>query len=271
MHPEHTALYLYAIAPYGAAPMENMQGLQGSRVYAVSDRDICVLVHDCSLEAPAPDGDAVRELVYTHHRVVEEAWSRCGTIVPMRFDVVVKGGEGRTARDNLVQWLSDGYDDYRAMLDFFRERAEYHVKVSCREDQILAALEESEEMKQTREGAEALPRGRAFFYRRKLAELAREKLRGHLRRLQEAFLEALDAVADDVQRAASDGKAAKEMLNLSVLAHGRRIERLGAVLAEMEAHRGISVSFTGPWPPYSFVFSPRSAEMPGNNSKMENS
>ena len=101
-----SARYLYCVLPaYDAAPAVCAPALDGGPVHSIRHRDIAVLTHAC---APEPYQGSETEIcgwIAAHNAVIEEAWKSAGTVLPMSFDVIVRGDSGHSAEANVAAWL----------------------------------------------------------------------------------------------------------------------------------------------------------------------
>ena len=190
----------------------------------------------------------MRVWIVAHNAVVEEAWKSAESVLPMTFDVIVRGDAARSAEANLVGWLAEHHAALQSRLQALRGRAELGVQILWNAGKLTA-----------NEAAVAKdpgipPRGRAYFAHHKLLREHREQLE----RSEEAdfrrYCENLSVLADDVQINKSQALKGKRMvLNLSLLAAQAAIARVGAYLEEVSQEPGVEVRFTEPWPPYSFT------------------
>ena len=87
-----SARYLYCVIPAnGATPAVRAPALDGGPVQLIRHRDIAVLTHACAPEPYQGSETEVRGWIAAHNAVVEEAWKSAGTVLPMSFDVIVRG------------------------------------------------------------------------------------------------------------------------------------------------------------------------------------
>jgi hypothetical protein len=222
------ALYVYAVT--GAFSGSLPAGLHGAPLRTIGSGPLQVVVSEHEV-APAAD----RDLLWAHEQVVEELMERA-TILPMRFGSTVEGPEA------LVAMLEQRREEFVASLERVRGAIELSVRALLPSEAEPTAAE-------PRLPSRAGP-GTAYLFER-----ARRQRRG-------------EAVADLIHRPLallarralvmaghgepSEFKAAYLVDEGTVETFGQRVGRLNATLGD------ISVSCTGPWPPYSFV-----AEDPG--------
>jgi gas vesicle protein GvpL/GvpF len=244
-----TALYLYCVVPATSAPPAlSSPALDGGPVHAVRHQDLAALAHACTPEPYQGSEEAVRGWIAAHNAVVEEAWKSAASVLPMSFDVIVRGDPGRSAEANLVGWLSEHHPALRSRLQALKGRAEVGVQILW----DIGKLTADETARRQAPGIR--PRGRAYFareqHRRELREQLEQRADADCRR----YCENLDALADDVRlNTPRPVKGKRMVLNLSLLAGRAAIARVGDYLEGVSQEPGVEVRFTGPWPPYSFA------------------
>src|SRR3990172_7132909 len=88
---EHAGLYVYCVAPGGEEMTLGEIGIEGHAVYTVAHEGTCALVHDCPAQPyQSEDGSIAVAWVLTHHQVVEAAWKRWGTVLPLTFNTIIR-------------------------------------------------------------------------------------------------------------------------------------------------------------------------------------
>jgi hypothetical protein len=244
-----SARYLYCVIPaYGTAPAVCAPALDGERVHAIHHRDLAVLTHACAPEPYQGSETEVCGWIAAHNTVIEEAWKTAGTVLPMSFDVIVRGDSDHSAEANVIRWLEEHHAALRSRLQVLHGRVEVGVQI-FRDAEDSAADEAGEAG-----SLQVRPRGRAYF-----AQHQRRREQGRrLEREAEAVFrrhgEMLAALADDVQINRLRPVQGKMMLlNLSLLTDKPGMSRVGDYLEQVSQEAGAEVRFTGPWPPYSFA------------------
>ena len=244
-----SARYLYCVMPaHGAMPAVRAPALDGGPVQLIRHRDIAVLTHACAPEPYQGSETEVRGWIAAHNAVVEEAWKSAGTVLPMSFDVIVRGDGGPSAEANVVGWLEEHHAALGHRLRALRGRVEVGVQI------LLDAEDPAASETGAAQSPLARPRGRAYF----ASHLLRREQRERLEREAEAALrrhgEVLAALVDDVQVNRPRPVPGKMMiLNLSLLTDQVGVQRVGDYLERVSQESGAEVRFTGPWPPYSFA------------------
>jgi tetratricopeptide (TPR) repeat protein len=260
--PVQDACYLYCVAPAFDLSGLDLRGLDDAAVYQIAFREISAVVHDCPAVPYAGDDERVQAWLLAHHAVIDRVWDQTGTVLPLTFDVIIKGGSGQQAREQVVAWLKENYESFRDKLNDLQGTAELVIQVNW---DRAAAMQEigstDSEVGQLQEELQGKPKGIVFFYRQKIEKLVRQKADAIVEAICHTYLERIRALA--VQTSINKPKhldSLEMLLHLSVLVDREKISEIGMVLGELEARQGIAIHFTGPWPPYSFAMTPRGCE-----------
>jgi hypothetical protein len=246
-----SARYLYCVLPaYDLAPAVRAPALDGGPVHPIRHRDVAVLTHACAPEPYQGSETEVRGWIAAHNAVIEEAWKSAGTVLPMSFDVIVRGDSGRGAEANVAGWLSEHHAALRSRLQALRGRVEVGVQIlRDAEDSAAAAAPAG-----AAESASLRPRGHAYFARHQRQREQRERLELQAEAAFRRHGEMLATLVDDVQVNRPRPVRGKMMvLNLSLLTDQAGVARVGDYLEQVSQGTGTEVRFTGPWPPYSFA------------------
>lgn len=252
-----TALYLYAIVPT-LSPSVNLIGLEGISVYPLHCNGLSLLVHDSPSFSLAGEIEKMKKLALSHHRIVERAWSEAGTVIPVRFGTLIRDSEEKSARENLLQWVSEQHLLLQRRLEFLKDKAEYRLKISYDDECLRLALSKDGEMELLAQKAASQSRGLSFFYKKKLESALTEQVRHSLSNLRQKILETVVTLAEEVH-SLSPGKEESLLLNLALLLRKNRLGELEEELEKIHAREGFSVVLTGPWPPYNFTLSEEAA------------
>jgi len=248
-------MYVYSIVSSESDVKMETAGIGGACVCVLSLEDISAVVHQC---APVPytteNEQMAGEWVLTHHKVIEEATRRFGTVLPMRFNTIIKGDE-HTVR----QWLRKNYEMLKKELEEVRGRAEFGVQIFCDESTVeQRVLENSPEISVLKQQMEKMPKGAGYLYERKLSQHMKEHVSQELEVLSKGFCETIGEHVERVKvdenvRVPDEYGDKRLVVSLSCLVHDDDIGKLGVVLDEIEESGGVSVRFTGPWAPFNFV------------------
>ena len=250
--------YLYCIADSSKAETLGNAGIEGNEVHSVPYKDLCAIVHNCPARPyESKDQDIIKEWVIAHQKVVDAAWERYGTVIPMGFDTIVQGSATVDPEENMKTWLKDDYDNLKAKMEKVRDRAEYGVQVFWDRKIVAEKIShKSPEIKALNQEIKSKPKGIAYMYRQKLEGLLRKEIEEQADRYFKEFYEKITPHAEDfrVEKTKKTEDEDKQMLlNLSCLLPKEGSKGLGEELEKIDALEGFSVRYTGPWPPYSFV------------------
>ena len=244
-----SARYLYCVLPaHSAAPPVCAPALDGGPVHAIRHRDIAALTHACVPEPYQGSETEVCGWVAAHNAVIEEAWKSAGTVLPMSFDVIVRGDSGHSAEANVAGWLEEHHAALHSRLQALRGRVEVGVQILCDADNSAGGEAGEAASPQVR------PRGHAYFTRHQQQREQRERLEREAEAVFCRHAEMLAALVDDVQVNRPRPVRGKMMvLNLSLLTDQAGVLRVGDYLEQVSQETDAEVRFTGPWPPYSFA------------------
>ena len=189
-----------------------------------------------------------------HEAVLERALEHA-TIVPVRLCTIFEDEDGA------LRLLDDEREAFAEALGGLAGRREWSVKLLVDRSALLAAAGAGEaEPSDEGTGAAYLLRRRHERELRDRADtIASELVRDVHARLSD---EAADAVVNPPQNRDLSGHEGDMLLNGAYLVEDAAVDRLRAVLAELEErHRdlGARLELSGPFPPYNFVQRPRAA------------
>lgn len=254
--PAAEGLYVYCIAGAGGSRLLGPIGLDGQAVYAIAAGGLRAVVHNCPAEPyQSPDPHVVEGWVVAHQDVILAAGEAFGTVLPMAFDMIVRGGSPAQAAAALREWLEARHERFARLLERLAGRAEYGVQVLWDRQALAASLIEADaDLRRMQEQIRGKPKGLAHLLQRKLGAAVRGAMEKQADRFAQDFYARIRRCAEDVRvdplRRADAGE--QMLLNLSCLMPPGSGE-LGRALDDIRRVEGVSVRFTGPWPPYSFV------------------
>ncbi len=249
-------LYVYCVAPGDGNYLFGPIGLDGQAVYTVGSGNIRAVVHNCQAEPyQSQDPQVVQNWVEAHQNVIRAATEAFGTVLPMAFDMIVRGGLGDGAIGATKAWLDEKRERFTQLLDRLVGKAEYGVQVLWDRKEVAASLIETDEaLRGMQDEARSKPKGLRHLLQQKLAKAVRAAMEKQADLFAQDFYARIRRYVEDVRidklKKVDGGK--QMLLNLSCLMQEGGGD-LGRVLDEIEKTKGISVRFTGPWPPYSFV------------------
>lgn len=252
---DNQGLYLYGLTDTNISASLGKIGIDGCEVYTIPHEEISAIVHNSSLEPyKSDDNEYVKIWVKTHQQVLDVAAERFGNIMPFGFDTIILPKDNATAKDALMNWLSDDREEILKKMDKIKGKKEYGVQIFYIPTAFGGKIErESEEVKRIKEMMASKPPGLAYMYKQKLENIIEVELNGlmdaYFKNFYKKIKDASNQIKVEKVKKADDGMVM--MMNLSVLAGDEK--SLGSILDEIDGEEGIKVRFTGPWQPYSFV------------------
>lgn len=250
--------YLYCIVEGNEAVNLGKIGIEGNEVYTIPYKELSAVVHNCPAEPyRSEDEEVVKSWLVTHQKVVDAATERFGTVIPIGFDTIIQGNAAVDPEENMEAWLKEDYENLTAKMEKVQGRAEYGVQVFW-DPKVMAQkiAEESPEIKKLDEEIKSKPKGLAYMYRQKLEDLLKKEMEKLADRYFRDFYEKIKPYADDLRvekTKKTEDENTQMLLNLSCLLPEEGTKGLGEELEKIDALKGFSVRYTGPWPPYSFV------------------
>lgn len=255
-------LYVYGVVRAGFAAADAPSGMEGAPVETLIEGDIAALLSrvpragyaPAVLERQSGDVQWLTPRAEAHDRVLSWAQELGGVLPLAMFSL---WGSEEAVRTMLRERTPE-------MTRTFSRVAgadEFGLRVHRRDADLLRSLHEVDPAIATlRAAADAAAPGQRYLLERKIAEQGKAALRAAGQRMAQAIFDALrplarDAVARPVGSAAGAAEATI-VLNGAFLVERARLDAFRAAVAtQVAAHepRGLSFTFTGPWPPYNFV------------------
>jgi len=254
---EEKARYIYCVADAGEEVSLGKIGIEEHEVYAIPYKDICAVVHNCPAQPyRSDDQEVVEAWVMTHQEVVDTAWEKWGTVLPLSFDTIIREEAEKSARENVKDWLKQEYERLESKIEEMRGKAEYGVQVFWEPKVIAQSLTwTSPEIGRLEEEIKTKPKGLAYMYRQKLENLMKHEMETKADECFKNFYSRIRKHTDDVrvEKTKKAEPGLQMIMNLSCLVYRDRYSELGEELDKINRMEGFSVRFTGPWPPYSFA------------------
>jgi len=252
-----SARYVYGIADKGISESLGNIGIEAAEVYTIPHREMCIVVHDCMPEPyQSEDEEVVKNWLFTQQEVLDVVVEKFGVVIPMSFDMIIEGKNGNSPEVEVKAWLEKGYNDFYEKILKFRNKQEYGVQVMV-DTEILSEklMETDEELRNKKKAIDAKPQGIAYMERELLKDLIKEKMEQKADQYFKEFYAMIKNCTEDIVigKGKVVGGTKKMIMNLSCLVKVNKVEELGGVLEIIEKNDDISVRFSGPWAPFSFV------------------
>ena len=235
----------------------DLEGVDDEPVRLLADGDVGLLVHDCTGLYDSENPTEVQGWLLSHQAVVDAASEEFGTPVPFRFDTIVQGDD-----DTVRSWLTDQHDRLADILADLAGCSEYRVEVLVDEETLDEHLAESDDrLRELAEERDDSSEGTAFLvdkqYDQRLKQLRRDRRAARTESLAEDIAVHAREVREVDDPSTTLGESRDRdgtvQARLTLLADEEGVDAVGSILDEVAAEEGVSVRFTGPWPPYSFV------------------
>jgi len=239
--------YVYCVADSGKSVNFGRIGIDKGIVYTIPSGNLCAVVHNCSKPYQSKDAEKVKGWVRTHQNIVDVAGKELGTVIPLSFDVMVKG-----SNKDVMNWLEKENEKLMDIIKRIKGRQEFGVQIFL-DRKIMGSkiAEKNKEIQRLRKEMEKESKGKAYFLRQRIERVVKREIERGADLCFKDFFNRIKIVADDVR--VDKVKSSDMLMNLSCLVHKGRIGELGTELGIIDDMEGFSVRFTGPWPPYSFV------------------
>lgn len=242
------AMYVYCVAKNKSPISFGKIGIEQNEVFTVSSKELCAVVHRCKAEPyKSNDAEKVKSWVKTHQGVIDKASKKLGAIIPLSFDVIIKGNS-----KDIVLWLEKETQNLKEKLKKVQGKQEFGIQIFWDKEMIAKKVaEENEEIKRLKEEIKQQSKGKAFFSKQNMEKLLKKEVERKADKKFKEFYEQIKMFVDDVK--VEKLKEDNMLLNLSCLVYEDKATHLGLRLDKINKLEGYSVRFTGPWPPYSFV------------------
>lgn len=250
---EEQGRYVYCIAKGSEQTSFGKIGLEANEVYGIPSNGLIAVVHNCKAKAyDSKDEGQVKEWIKQHENVIEKAQEKFETIVPLSFDVIIKG---KDASKEVANWLQTEKERLERNLEKVKGKQEFGVQIAWDAAIIGEKLsEEKEEIKKLVKEIKNLPKGKAYFIKQKIMKLLKQEMEKLADQKFKQFYSEIKKHSYEIKVEKNKKIEGKQMLmNLSCLVEKNKVELLGKELNKINKLTGFSVRFTGPWPPYSFV------------------
>ncbi|MFH1239914.1 MAG: GvpL/GvpF family gas vesicle protein [Candidatus Diapherotrites archaeon] len=246
--------YIYCVAKGSEQTDLGKIGIENSEVYTIPSNGLIAVVHDCGAKAyDSKNEEKVKEWIKQHENVIEKTQKKFETIVPLSFNVIIKG---ENASKEVTNWLQTEKERLERNLEKVKGKEEFGVQITWDPINIGEKLsKEKEGIKSLLEEMEKASKGQAYFIKQKIKKALKQEME---KLADEKFKQFYSEIKKHCYRVNIDKnkktEVEKEMLmNLSCLVAKEEVKALGKALDKINKLDGFSVRFTGPWPPYSFV------------------
>jgi hypothetical protein len=236
------------------------------RLLTIDGQDFGLVLHDCDSLYDTDRMDLLRKWLLEHQRVIDIAGEHFGTPLPFQFDTIITGED-----DRVHEWAREAAGTFSRHLASLADHWEYRIELIAEESDLDTELEaEDPRLGELAEEIADASSGTAFLlekqYDQRLSELKRIRRRDRGAALEDRLTDLAREVhhlgqqratplddANDEPSEDTEGPEGRTQARLAVLAHEDREEAIGDALDTIAAEPGVTIRFTGPWPPYTFA------------------
>lgn len=241
--------YIYCIIDWDASrPPANLGnvGIGESAIFTIGYKDISAVVS----AIPFKQMESNLNDILAHQRVVEAA-REIGTVLPVRFGVILKDGEG------IKKLLAASYKDYSGKIAQLRGKDEIGIKVLLEKTALkkieALAQDQSDEIKKIKQEISDAKPGASYFMKLKLQDAVKNETLRKLDQMVGEINRALAEVAEDKRTLKNDVE--QIVLNAAYLVDRKKTSDFDGRVQELRGRyesEGMTLHKSGPWAPYSF-------------------
>lgn len=257
--------YIYCVRPRGgdAKKIKTKIGGSGSiQVIAFKDLEAVVSEADLSkfnaktIKSKLQEDEKWTEKNVRNHHVIVAGAARTSAVIPMKFGVLFR------TKKSLEAMLKKHYKKFKNLLGRLKDKQEWGVKGYLEYQKFVEILKnKNKEIQKLEKKRSSVSGGMKWYVDRKNDEL----IAGQIERAVE---EELKRIIDRLEKQAKEirlndllpkevGEPGKDMiLNAACLVRNDALDEFQGLMRELAvecAGLGITLSLTGPWPPYNFV------------------
>lgn len=248
----NTALYVYGIVIKENQPNEIFIGfgLEGNHVFLLSEGKLKAIVHKCKAKPYAPkDPEKIKELVVAHNNILEKAIESFGAALPFSFNTIIQEKDGKSAAQNLKDWLKKEEKNLEQSWEKVKGVKEYGLRFFYDRKKWI------EEIKAQTISPGGKSSGINYLLKGKQDYEIKNKI---INKINEKKQEIFDKIKNKVQEIKNVEPKTELMeekrdllLCVSVLANGQQFGEVKQFLWKSMDNEDYRCA--GPFPPYSFV------------------
>ncbi len=250
------ALYLYGIVKSPLSTDWKTQGIGGTCAFALPEDGMSALVH-CMEEKQHLPTEVVRvkEQIIMHNEVLTNAMEAFGGVIPLKFGTLIVCKNGKSANDNLKEWLEQRKEQLESIWELTKGKREYGIRIYYQKKQLASEMEKEVRLRTIKGNIKERSAGIAYLMEAKLKSQAAELVHARENELKNDFYGILkDAAGNVIVNPSKLAVHEKDglLLNVSVLVEEGEINRIKGCM-EKFADKGFTYDMAGPFAPYSFV------------------
>lgn len=242
--------YIYCIVESDEKKNFGQVGIEDNLVYTLPTQKIDAVIQCCEPKLYKTESkEKTSEWLLTHQYVLDLAAEEFETVIPLAFNTIFIGDD-----ETVRNWLNARCQHIRGLLEWLKGKQQYGIQIFFKNDFVRETIGENIEIQRCRRALEANSFGAAF-----LLKNLKEKESILVNDQAKKMYTNVKALVDDVRIEPTPKEISEKLqdnlmiLNLSCLVHKNKLHYLANTLRHLNQQKGLSVRFTGPWPPYSFV------------------
>lgn len=268
---------MYCIRPLIDRVDKELGGIQaGAKVYFLLFRDIEIAVSDVDTEQfnertlkEKLENDAkwTERSVRLHHTIIEEVGKNSEVVIPMKFGTLYE------TRTNLEAMLTKYYAQFKKLIERLKNKQEWGVKAHLEYQKFAELLrKKNKEIKKLEKKRSSIPEGIKWYVDKKSDEFITAQHEKEMEKRLQYMVKRLEKYTEEValndllpkeanepphQKFWWGGESGKDnVLNAACLVENDRLDKFQDLVRKLRKEYdpvGITLTITGPWPPYNFV------------------
>jgi len=254
----NNALYLYGIIKsYNTNWKEH--GIKRNNIFLINEGKFSAIVHNCD-EKPYNSANPVevKDLIFAHNDVLDKAMKDFDAVIPLSFNTIIKTSEsGKTAEENLRNWLKDNEEDLIKKWNKINGKKEYGIRIYYEKEKLLKIIEESNTIKQLQQKTQVESAGIAYLLKGKIKDETNQIAQKQILEYRQNFYNNIKELVFDIVINQSKILLDEEkdlLLSISILVNKEQIQKVKNYLVNSNFY----FNAAGPFAPYSFVNSQKS-------------
>lgn len=216
----------------------------------ISCDGLTIIAQSINIPTEKLEDDVLLSWAKNHHQSLERFQQYYQNILPFSFMTIVKGDE-----DKVRQWIKDNHNRLVQNIEKIRNKLEYCIQITCAMEGLIAhVVSHSSELQLLKAKSECELKGASYLYKKQYKEKENQAIKQYTKQLFQKYFATIKKYVSDtyIEKVKSLDDDLLMIMNLSVLADVIQVNRLGALLDDIQ-DEGFDIQFTGPVPPYSFT------------------
>jgi len=254
----NNALYLYGII---ISHNKNWKehGIKRKNIFLINEGKFSAIVHKCD-EKPynSVNPAEVKDLIFVHNNVLDKAMKDFGAVIPLSFNTIIKTSEsGKTAEENLRNWLKENEEDLITKWNKINGKNEYGIRIYYEKEKLLNKIKKLNTIKQLQQKIQKESTGMAYLLKGKVKDEVDKIAQKQILEYRQNFYNNIKELVFDIVINQSKILLDEEkdlLLSISILVNKEQIQKVKNYLVNSNFY----FNTAGPFAPYSFVNSQKS-------------